>query len=363
MAALVQEEVPAELLVRLIQQRLVKSDCLRQGWVLEGIPQTRQQALSLQEAGIIPDHVVMLEAPDDVLLERSQGRLVDPLTGDVYHQTFIRPPDQTVAQHLERGRSLSQEQQLANLQWYQYKVTDLSSAYHQVLKMVNADQLLAHVYQEVLGFVLTRRHSMGPYIPRILFIGPPGSGKSLQARLLSEKYNMVDVCCSQLLKSAAADGSSVGELVRPYLESGQQVPGSLVLQILTERLSRLDCSTRGWVLHGFPLDLEQARGLQESNHQPNRVFFLEITDDVSLERMTLRTTDPISGLRYHAVSHPAPTAESVYPDAVHIKADLDRHNVFEDLESRLIQGLTRPLTTDPETDQTTKLETDQTTDQ
>ncbi|XP_071369001.1 adenylate kinase 8 [Centroberyx affinis] len=361
-----QQEVPAELLVKLIQQRLAKIDCFRRGWVLEGIPQTRQQALSLQEAGISPDHVVMLEAPDDVLLERSQGRLVDPLTGDVYHQTFIWPSDQTVAQRLEKGRSLSEEQRLAKMQRYRCEVTGLSSAYQHVLKTVNADQPHANVYQQVLGFVLTRRRSSAPHIPRILLFGPPGSGKSLQARLLSEKYKMVDVCCGQLLRSAAAGGSAVGELIRPYLETGRRAPDSLVLQVLTERLSRLDCSSRGWILHGFPSDREQARSLQESSYQPNRVFFLQLTDDVCLERLSLRATDPVSGERYHSVSRPAPgpavqnrlqtrpehtthsvthtltqywthtaALQAVYPDAVHINADQDPHSVLEALESGL----------------------------
>lgn len=89
-----------------------------QGWVLEGIPQTRLQALSLQQAGIIPEHVgenimsystlhtrrmtayihmcvcvctVMLEAPDNVLLERTQGKLVDPLTGGEHIKYQVLP--------------------------------------------------------------------------------------------------------------------------------------------------------------------------------------------------------------------------------------------------------------------------------
>lgn len=48
------------------------------------------------------------------------------------------------------------------------------------------------------------------------------------------------------------------------------VPDSLVLQVLEERLSRLDCSCRGWILHGFPRDVQQATSLQESQLQPNR---------------------------------------------------------------------------------------------
>ncbi|XP_031158034.1 adenylate kinase 8 isoform X3 [Sander lucioperca] len=355
-------ELPAELLVRLVQQRLNEIDCFNRGWVLEGIPQTRLQALSLQQAGVIPEHVVVLEAPDDVLLERSQGKLVDPLTGDVYHRTFIWPVDDTVAQRLEEGRSPSETQRLAELQRYRCEATGLSSAYQHVLKIINADQPHADIYQQVLAFVRTRRRSI---TPRILLLGPPGSGKSHQARLLSEKYKMVDVCCGQLLRSVAADGSALGDEIQSYLDDGRPVPDSLVLQVLEERLSRMDCSCRGWILHGFPRDLQQAKSQQESQ-QPNRVFFLELTDDVCLERITLRATDPVSGERFHAMTRPAPSSEvqnrlktrpedstdtvthklsqyrihtaalqSVYPDAYHIDADQDPHSVFEALESRL----------------------------
>ncbi|XP_022620471.1 adenylate kinase 8 [Seriola dumerili] len=358
---LTQQELPAELLIRLIEQRLTEVDCFNRGWVLEGIPQTRLQALALQQAGVIPEHVVMLEAPDDVLLERSQGKLVDPLTGDIYHQTFIWPLDDIIAQRLEKAPALSEKQRLAALQHFHCEVTGLRSAYQHVLKIINSDQPHTDVYQQVLAFVRTRRRSR---TPRILLLGPPGSGKSHQARLLSEKYKMVDVCCGQLLRSVAADGSSLGEEIQPYLDDERPVPDSLVLQVLDQRLSQVDCSCRGWILHGFPRDLQQAKSL--SQHQPNRVFFLELTDDVCLERLTLRTMDPVSGERFHAVTRPAPSSQvqnrletrpeddthavthtldqyrthtavlqSVYPDAVHIDADQDPHSVYEALESRL----------------------------
>uniref|UniRef100_UPI0037E73489 adenylate kinase 8 n=1 Tax=Semicossyphus pulcher TaxID=241346 RepID=UPI0037E73489 len=358
-----EQEVPAELLVRLMQQKLNNLDCFNRGWVLEGIPQTRLQALSLQQAGVIPEHVVMLEAPDDVLLERSQGKLVDPITGDVYHKTFIWPVEDTVAQRLEEARSLPETQRLSELQRHRCEVAGLSSAYQHVLKIINSDQPHADVYQQVLAFVRTRRCAR---TPRILLLGPPGSGKSHQARLLSEKYKMVDVCCGRLLRSVAADGSALSEKIQPYLDYGRPVPDALVLQVLEERLSRVDCSCRGWILHGFPCDLQQAKSLQESPHQPNRVFLLELTDDDCVERITLRATDPVSGERFHAVTRPAPSFEvqnrlktraedstdtvthtlrqyrmnivgvqSVYPDTLHIDADQDPHSVFEALESRL----------------------------
>ncbi|KAK2838220.1 hypothetical protein Q5P01_015432 [Channa striata] len=357
------QEVPIELLVGLVQKRLNELDCFNRGWVLEGIPQTRLQALSLQQAGVIPEHVVILEAPDDVLLERSKGKLIDPLTGDVYHETFIWPSDDSIAKRLEKGRVLSEEQLLADVKRYRCECTGLTSAYQHILKTINGDQLHQDVYQQVLAFVQTRHHSR---TPRILLLGPPGSGKSHQARLLSEKYKLVDVCCGQLLRSVAADGSGLGEQIQLYLEEERPVPDTLVLQVLEQRLSQMDCVCRGWILHGFPCDLQQAKSLQESQYQPNRVFLLELTDDVCVERITLRATDPVSGERFHAVTRPAPSAQvqdrlrtrpqdsteavtnalnqyrmhsaafqSVYPDAVHVNADQDPHSVFETLESGL----------------------------
>uniref|UniRef100_A0A3Q3EU39 Adenylate kinase 8 n=1 Tax=Labrus bergylta TaxID=56723 RepID=A0A3Q3EU39_9LABR len=312
----------------------VFSILFRTGWVLEGIPQTQLQALSLQQVGIIPEHVVMLEAPDDVLLERRQGKLVDPITGDVYHKTFIWP-------------SQSERQRLAELQRYRCEVTGLTSAYQHVLKIINSDQPHTDVYQQVLAFVRTRRC---PRTPRILLLGPPGSGKKHQARLLSEKYRMVDGTLTH---------TDTHNLDVP--RSIVIVPDSLVLQVLEERLGRVDCSCRGWILHGFPSDLQQAKSLQESQHQPNRVFLLDLTDDVCLERITLRATDPVSGETFHSLVRPAPSSEvqdrlktrpedstntathtlrqyrmniaTLFPDVVYIDADQDPHSVFGALEN------------------------------
>nr|XP_046202542.1 adenylate kinase 8 isoform X2 [Oncorhynchus gorbuscha] len=342
----------------------------QQGWVLEGIPQTREEALSLQEAGVAPNHVVLLEAPDAVLIERSQGKRIDPVTGDVYHVTFIWPEDKEVVQRLEHQKAVSEEQLVAQLMQHHREVHALRKTYRNCLKGIDADQPHVDVFDQVLKYILSRHCSVAPHTPRVLLFGPPGSGKSLQAKLISQKYNIVNLCCGELLEAVSADATNMGELIKPYLESGQQVPDSMVLQILTERLSRLDCTTRGWVLHGFPRDLEQAEKLQESNFIPSRVFFLEMTDDVAIERVTLRSIDPVTGERYHSLYKPAPSPEvqtrlqfnpkdseaqllqqlkeywanasslqDLYPEAVYINADQDPHTIFESLESRLVGRL------------------------
>ncbi|XP_058630716.1 adenylate kinase 8 isoform X2 [Onychostoma macrolepis] len=344
------QKIPKDHWRQLIQQRLSKQDCVRRGWVLEAIPKTQEEALCLQEAGISPDHVVMLEAPDVVLIERSSGKRIDPVTGDVYHVTFMWPETEEVAQRLETPSTLMPADLIAKkLQKFHTEAHALKRTYHSCLKTINADQ--PHV--DVLS---------------------QGSGKSLQAKLIAQKYGIVNICCGELLKAVSADESHMGELIKPYLESEQQVPSSIVLRILTERLSRMDCTTRGWVLHGIPHDVEQAEELQESNFIPNRVFFLEMTDDIAIERVTLRGVDPVTGEWYHSIYKPAPGPEvqsrlrfnprhseaqllkrlkeywnhaadlqAFYPQAVYINADQDPHTVFESLESRLVGRLPKVL--------------------
>ncbi|XP_037113882.1 adenylate kinase 8 isoform X3 [Syngnathus acus] len=265
--ALKQEEVPDDLLVSLIQGRLKESDCFNTGWVLDGLPQTRLQARSLQQGGVIPKHVVLLVAGEDVLLERHRGRLLDPLTRDVYHETFARPREEA-ARRAEKSADAHVGALRAHLQRYRCKVTGLSSAYRHILTTVDADQPPLDVYQQALAFLRTRRCSR---TPRVLLLGPPGSGKRLQAKMLADKYKMVDVCCSDLLRWAEADPSSVGEEVRTYVQHNRTVPKSVSWKVFQERLDGADCSQRGWILHHLPCDLQHAKHLTESLNAPNRL--------------------------------------------------------------------------------------------
>ncbi|XP_023601441.1 adenylate kinase 8 [Myotis lucifugus] len=148
------------------------------------------------------------------------------------------------------------------------------------------------------------------------------------------------------------------------------VPDSLILKVLNQRLSQHDCVHRGWVLHGFPRDLDQARLLDSVGHKPNRVFFLNVPLDSVIERLTLRRTDPVTGERYHLIYKPPPTMEvqarlrqnpkdseeqvkfkmdlfyrnsaeleEFYKQAITLNGDQDPYTVFEYLES----GITHPL--------------------
>lgn len=76
----------------MVKSRLNEDDCTSKGWLLDGYPRSASQAASLEEAGIVPELVLLLEVPDEVLIERVVGRRMDPETGKIYHMVFNPPP-------------------------------------------------------------------------------------------------------------------------------------------------------------------------------------------------------------------------------------------------------------------------------
>eukprot|EP00961_Rhodomonas_salina_P223353 3020394-Rhodomonas_salina.1 len=62
--------VPDELIIDIVKDRLAQEDCATKGWLLDGFPRTGAQAEALKSAGIEASHFVLLDVPDEILVER-----------------------------------------------------------------------------------------------------------------------------------------------------------------------------------------------------------------------------------------------------------------------------------------------------
>ncbi|XP_036712251.1 adenylate kinase 8 isoform X5 [Balaenoptera musculus] len=347
---------------------------LEAGWILDGIPETREQALMIQTLGISPRHVIVLSAPDTVLIERNLGKRIDPQTGEIYHTTFDWPPESEIQNRLIVPAGVSEGETARRLLEYHRDIVRILPSYPKILKVIPADQPCVDVFCQALTYVQTMHRSNAPFTPRVLLCGPMGSGKSLQAALLAQKYGLVNVCCGQLLKEAMADKSKYGEMIRPFFEKEMAVPDNIIMKVLRQRLDQQDCVERGWVLHGFPRDRDQARLMDGLGYKPNRVFFLNVPFDSIIERLTLRRTDPVTGERYHLMYKPPPTTEiqarllqspkdseeqiklrtdlfyrnsaeleEFYGRAITLNGDQDPYTVFEYIESGIINPLPKKV--------------------
>lgn len=365
------ETVPTHIWVSLIKERLQKEDCISKGWLLEAFPQTREQAQALQAEGINPRHFVLLEAPDTVLIERVMGKRIDPETGDVYHSTFDPPSDLAVVQRLVPDSKSSEKVMIQRLMEYHRHIDGILICFEKIHKSINVDQPKADVFSQVLSYLKMNHRNNAPHTPRLILLGPTGCGKSVQAELLASKYGFVNVSCTELIKQSLVDDSKLGEAVRPYIDRHMLVPDDLVLQLLKSRLAQLDAVTKGWVIHGFPKTREQAESLARAGYEANRVIFMDVPTDTILERLTLRSVDPVTGERYHLIYNPPRTnevkqrlhtspkdvesavnsriaqyqayieeiAEYYEESAQHINADQDIHTVFECIESIIVNPI------------------------
>ncbi|MHB8642967.1 MAG: adenylate kinase [Gaiellaceae bacterium] len=126
----------------------------------------------------------------------------------------------------------------------------------------------------------------------ILLLGPQGSGKGTQAKLIAEDQGIPHIATGDMFRAAIADGSNLGKKVEPILAAGELVPNELTVALIRERLER-DDAREGFVLDGFPRNLAQAGALDgmlaEIGRPLDVTLFFDLPEDVSVERMRKRS--------------------------------------------------------------------------
>jgi len=90
--------VSDELIAQVLKDRMSQPDVAGREVLLDGCPRTRSQAEMLAHMGISVRHVVLLDVPDEVVIERVEGRRIDPVSGRVYHVKH-RPAQDPIVQN------------------------------------------------------------------------------------------------------------------------------------------------------------------------------------------------------------------------------------------------------------------------
>ena len=128
---------------------------------------------------------------------------------------------------------------------------------------------------------------------RIVLLGAPGAGKGTVAKLLTEYDGSVQISTGDILRAAVKAGSELGKKAKGYMERGELVPDSLIMEIMEARLQEPDCA-KGFILDGFPRTIPQAEDLKKLlaklNLKLDKVVNLDVPKDVILDRLTTRRT-------------------------------------------------------------------------
>lgn len=119
---------------------------------------------------------------------------------------------------------------------------------------------------------------------KILLIGPQGSGKSTQAKLLSEFRSVPVISTGEIFRKLAEEDSSEGRRIKEILDEGRLVDDGVTAEIVKSRLEKPDCQG-GFVLDGYPRSFEQIRLFDPKF---DKVFYLKLSDESIMERLLKR---------------------------------------------------------------------------
>jgi adenylate kinase len=126
---------------------------------------------------------------------------------------------------------------------------------------------------------------------RLILIGPPGSGKGTQAKLLSQRLGLTHISTGDMLREAIRIGSPAGIKAKPFVESGHLVADDLVNETIADYF-RLDNAPTDFILDGYPRTLPQAVSFDQLMRQLHlgidAALYLKIDDQEVVNRLAGR---------------------------------------------------------------------------
>ena len=138
----------------------------------------------------------------------------------------------------------------------------------------------------------------------LIVFGAPGAGKGTQSAYLIETYRIPAIATGDMLRAQRRAGTPLGDQVKGYMDRGELVPDSLMVDITRDRLQQPDAGD-GFILDGFPRTVAQAEALDAMLDQLKRridaVIYLRVSRQVLIDRLShrysCRTCDAVYNFR------------------------------------------------------------------
>ena len=137
----------------------------------------------------------------------------------------------------------------------------------------------------------------------LILLGMPGAGKGTQAEFIQKDFGLANISTGAMMREVSRSESELASRVQSFLSSGTLVPNEIIVEMLVERIQQDDC-LNGFLLDGFPRNLEQGKALDNANISIDLVLYLSVEEAEIISRMSGRRVHLASGRSYHIVHNP-----------------------------------------------------------
>jgi adenylate kinase len=141
----------------------------------------------------------------------------------------------------------------------------------------------------------------------VILLGPPGTGKGTQAKLIAERLGLAHVSTGDMFREAVAQGTELGLQAKAYMDRGELVPDEVTIGMLDERVRQADAQ-RGVVFDGYPRTLQQAKALDAALERQGKsagiALHITASDDELVRRLGGRWLCPSCGEIFQERSRP-----------------------------------------------------------
>ena len=182
----------------------------------------------------------------------------------------------------------------------------------------------------------------------LIIMGPPGSGKGTQAKIIAREYNIPHISSGDIFRQAMETNDDLGNELQLAINKGQLVPDDLTNRIVARRLMKDDCKN-GFILDGYPRTIGQGDALEKLldnlGCKLDKVINLDVDSKVIIGRLSKRLLCKNCGASFNLITNPPKnkgacdycnTTLSVREDD-NDKTVVNRLNIYEEKTKPLIK--------------------------
>jgi len=236
--------------------------------------------------GIIPDKFILLKCKQTASISRLKNNLLG-----INQQLFGPDLEELAANCLkEHELNLKGVREAFNQFIFEHDVADKS--YNDVIPGLN----------RMLSIRFRENAPRRP--PRIIIVGPPGSGRNTQSIAIAKTFGLVHVSARALLKNEIKFNPDVGRVISQCIDSGELIPDNIINPLIEKRLKQSDCKVNGWIMEGFPYSRSQVNLLKALRIKPGMVVVFECDEETCVRHRVNVRVDPQTGVEYNILDNP-----------------------------------------------------------